>query len=130
VSEDDWGAFLRSCEQPPAVESAGPLTAGTMRRWLDELWQPRRPVIPRGHRDLLEDLLPEPGAGYCRAVLLAPDDSLGRALRAELSMRGIAVHPAEAAYLNSPVQGPTPLRCELDEHPAGTWHRDGRTWFQ
>ena len=131
MSDDGgWGDFLRSCEAPPAVEGAGTLTAETMRRWLDELWQPRRPVIPWGHRDLLEDLQQEPGAGRCRAVLFAPDDRLREAVKWELIERGIAVHPVEAAYLNSPVQGPTPLRCELDEHPAGTWHREGRTWFR
>ena len=44
--DDSWAAFLSSCESPPSVEGAGTLTAETMRRWLDGLWQPRRPVIP------------------------------------------------------------------------------------
>lgn len=132
MSEDDsWAGFIQSCEAPPAVEGAGTLTAETMRRWLDEMLQPRRPVIPWGYRDLLEDLPQEPEAGHCRAVLFAPDDRVRQAVKRELITRGIAVHPVHAAWLDAPVQGPAPLRCALGEHPAGTWHWDGRSvWFR
>jgi hypothetical protein len=66
----------------------------------------------------------------CRAVCFAPDTRLKDALKWACIADRIAVSPVDAAYLNSPVLGPTPLRCELDEHPAGTWHREGRTWFR
>ncbi len=125
-----WGAFIQSCEAPPTVESAGTLTAETMRRWLDEMWQPRRPVIPRGYRDLPEDLPQEPEAGHCGAVLFAPDDRLRRAAKAEVIARRIPLHPVHAARLDAPIQGPTPLRCALGEHAEGTWHREGRTWWK
>jgi hypothetical protein len=125
-----WGGFLRSCEAPPAVESAGTLTAETVRRWLDELWQPKRSPLRLSRVETGDDCPPEPRPQRCRAVALAPDDSLRQAVKAEVIARCIPLHPVHAAYLNADVQGPSPLRCELEEHPAGTWHRDGRTWFR
>lgn len=131
VSGDDrYAGLSRASEAPPAVESAGTLTAETVRGWLDEMWQPRRPVIQWGHRDLLADLPPVAVAGHCGAVLFAPDDRARQAVRLECIARRIPLHPVHAAYLNAAVQGPAPLRCELEEHPAGTWHREGRAWWK
>jgi hypothetical protein len=71
-----------------------------------------------------------PNEPRCQAVCLAPDARLKDALKWGCITQGIAVYPVEAAYLNSPVLGPAPLRCELEPHAEGTWHRDGRTWFR
>lgn len=65
----------------------------------------------------------------CQAVLFSPDESVKNAFRDELIMRRIPVHPGHVAYFDH-AQGPAPIGCELDEHPEGTWHRDGRTWWR
>lgn len=114
----------------PIPEPAGELIPQRLGRMFDEMWSPRRQVVPWGHRDLLADLPPRPGPGRCGRTLFAPDESLKNAIRWECLTRDVAVSPVEAAWLNSPDQGPTPLRCELEPHPEGTWHRDGSTWFR
>jgi hypothetical protein len=89
----------------------GTLTPEMLARALEEERRPARadplpprPVLPWGYRDLLEDF----AAGWlCPVRLFAPDP-----------------------YCGPPVQGPAPLRCELEPHPEGTWHRDGRTWWR
>ena len=115
----------------PIPEPAGELTQERLRRMFDGIWNARRPVIPWGHRDLLADLPPKPVGLRCGAVLFAPDESLKNAIRWERITRDVAVSPVEAAWLNSPDQGPAPLRCALPEHPAGSWHWDGQgTWWK
>lgn len=131
--DDGYAGFLRSCESPPAVEPAGTLTAETVPRWLYEArkaWKPLPSPLRLRPSEMDDDFPPEPRPQQCRAVALAPDDSLRQAVKAEVIARCIPLHPVHADYLNGLVQGPAPLRCELEEHEAGTWHRDGRTWFR
>ena len=94
----------------PALGVGGTLTPEMLARAMEEAARParyeplpRRPVLPWGYRDLLEDFAE---SWLCPARLFEPDRYLG------------------------PVQGPAPLRCELEPHPEGTWHRDGRTWWR
>ncbi len=115
--------FLNSMAGPsgprdpwPVPGTGGTLTPEILERALDEMWHPRRPVLPWGHRDLLEDLPQEPQPELCHAMLFTPRESL-----ASFAFPG---------YF-SPVQGPAPLACALEPHPEGTWHHDGKgTWFR
>jgi hypothetical protein len=64
-------------------------------------------------------------------VLFAPDERVKQAIRAEAVARRLPVSPLDAAWLNSPDQGPAPLACAREPHPEGTWHHDGKgTWFR
>lgn len=111
----------------PAPGVAGTLTAEMLASAIEEAQRPVLPDPPTSYDGLI-DAMRFP---VCGAVVLAPDESLKNGVKWELIARSIAVHPDTAAYLNRPVQGPTPLRCALDEHAEGTWHWDGRgTWFR
>jgi hypothetical protein len=124
--------FAERYPVPPDPEipaPAGTLTLAAFERWLDELWRPGRwPAARESDEYAARAVLPPDP--FCQAVLFAPEDGLRQAMRLEIIMQQGAVDPFTAEYLESPVQGPVPLRCELEPHPEGTWHRDDRTWFR
>jgi hypothetical protein len=124
----DFAARYPVPPDPEITAPAGTLTLAQFERWLDELWAAGRWPSARESDEYAARaaLPPDP---FCQAVLFAPDESVKVAFRNELIMNRIPVHPSQAVYFD-PAQGPTPLRCELEPHPEGTWHRDGRTWFR
>lgn len=125
----DFAARYPVPPDPEIPAPAGTLTLARFERWLEELWALGRWPSAREADDYAARAV-VPTDPFCGAALFAPDDRVRQAVKWELIERGIAVHPAEAAYLNSPVQGPAPPQCELEEHEAGTWHREGRTWWK
>ena len=99
--------------------NAGELTSAMVRRALDGLWAAgftSARALPPG-----AGYCPEPARPMCPAVLFP--------LPPRPPVPSEPVHPAYIAYFD-PSQGPAPLWCELEEHPAGTWHREGRTWWK
>lgn len=109
----------------------GTLTPEMISRSLDELWNRRREQRDPARFTGLRSMLALKSPLACGDRLFAPDESLVNAVKAELILTGTAVHPLEAAWLNAPVQGPTPLECAREPHPDSPWHWDGHgTWWR